>query len=164
MMSELPLNLIRLNDLCRDREKLKEFLITEKLLLDFKGTACFYCNSGAFEKYTDKSYIDGFSWRCTNRRCRKRLSPKTGSWFENSKLDYHSILLITYCWSVGHPNWAAALECDISENSIVDWYNFCRDTCALSLDNQQKPFNQIGGPGKVVEIDESCFGKNKYHR
>ena len=39
---------------------------------------------------------------------------------------------------------------------MVDWYNFHRDVCAqYFLDNPV----QVGGVGKVVEIDESKFGK-----
>ena len=46
--------------------------------------------------------------------------------------------------------------------TISDWYNFCRDVCreALLLTGE----NVIGGEGKTVEIDESAFGKRKYHR
>ena len=146
-MCERPLNLGRLTDLCSDCDKLKQVLIDEKLLLDFSNTECFNCKSGTFEKYLDSNYSDEYSWRCTHRKCWKRLSPKTGSWFEYSKLDYSEILQITYCWAVGYPNWSASRECDVSEPSIVDWYNFCRDVCAISLDNQQHPYHQIGGPG-----------------
>ena len=39
-------------------------------------------------------------------------------------------------------------------------YNFFRDVCGqYFLDH---PIS-IGGPGKVVKIDESKFGKRKYH-
>ena len=143
---------------------MKQFLLDEKLLLDFSKIECFVCKSGNFEKCVDSNYSEGYSWRCTYRQCRKRLSARTGSWFENSKLDYGEILQVTYCWAVGYPNWTASRECDVSEKSIVDWFNFCRDACAISLDNQQHPYHQIGGPGRVVEIDESVFGKRKYHR
>ena len=71
---------------------------------------CFICKSGTFEKFVDSNYSDGYSWRCTYRKCGKRLSPKTGSWFENSKLDYSEILQVTYCWAVGYPNWTASRE------------------------------------------------------
>jgi transposase-like protein len=43
----------------------------------------------------------------------------------------------------------------------VDWYNFCREVCSDIL-IEDSEIN--GGPGRVVEIDESKFGKRKYHR
>lgn len=48
-----------------------------------------------------------------------------------------------------------------SDHTIVDWKNFAREVCLciLKLDSER-----IVGPGKHVEIDESKFGKRKYHR
>jgi transposase-like protein len=51
----------------------------------------------------------------------------------------------------------------MSSNTIVDWFNFCRELSHRSLEHS--PASQaIGGPGVVVEVDESKFGKRKYHR
>ena len=42
----------------------------------------------------------------------------------------------------------------------MDWYNFIRDVCAqYFLDHP----TTIGGDWVEVEIDESKFGKRKYH-
>ena len=48
----------------------------------------------------------------------------------------------------------------MTAKSVVDWKSFCSEVCESWLDNQEA----IGGPGKVVEIDESKFGKRKYQR
>ena len=37
-----------------------------------------------------------------------------------------------------------------------DWANFCRQVCIDSVITQVRP---IGGPVKIVEIDESLFSK-----
>ena len=43
----------------------------------------------------------------------------------------------------------------------MDWDSFCREVCEITLlENSEK----LGGKGKVVQIDESKFGKRKYHR
>ena len=47
------------------------------------------------------------------------------------------------------------------DHTIVDWYNFCLEVCLEVLERESE---KMGGPGKVVEIDESKFGKRKYHR
>ena len=49
----------------------------------------------------------------------------------------------------------------LSSNTSVDWYNFYREVCD---DVTMRTSNKIGGPGKRVQIDESKFGKRKYHR
>jgi hypothetical protein len=45
--------------------------------------------------------------------------------------------------------------------TVTDWRHFVREAMFVYLhDSSQK----IGGPNKTVEIDESKFGKRKYHR
>ena len=46
--------------------------------------------------------------------------------------------------------------------TVIDWYNFCREVCAHRIMNHHA--GPIGGPGTTVEIDESKFGKMKYHQ
>lgn len=52
-------------------------------------------------------------------------------------------------------------EMNITSKTCVDWYNFAREVCEEYLLRHSEP---IGGPGIDVEIDESKFGKRKYHR
>ena len=47
------------------------------------------------------------------------------------------------------------------EETVVDWYNLCREVYSEVLEKENA---KIGGPGKIVEIDESKFGKRKYHK
>ena len=44
--------------------------------------------------------------------------------------------------------------CQVAEYTIVDWCNFCREVCAIYT-SKADYFEQIGGPGCVVEIDKS---------
>ena len=49
-----------------------------------------------------------------------------------------------------------------STETVIDWYNYCREVCADRIMNHHA--GQIGGPGMTVEIDESKFGKTKFNR
>ena len=46
-----------------------------------------------------------------------------------------------------------------SPNIIVDWKNLLRDVCIEELLSNPE---LLGGTGKIVEIDESKFGKRQY--
>ena len=48
-----------------------------------------------------------------------------------------------------------------SKHSIVDWNQHCRDIAVSHFVNNPV---QIGGPGHIVEIDESLFSRRKYNR
>ena len=52
-------------------------------------------------------------------------------------------------------------EADFSPQTSLSWNNYCREVCIDSIMTNNK---KIGGKGKVVEIDESKFGKVKHHR
>ena len=46
-------------------------------------------------------------------------------------------------------------------HTAVGWDMFCREVCEVALFERRE---KIGGPGNLVQIDESKIGKRKYHR
>ncbi len=86
---------------------------------------------------------------------------RDGSFFKGSHLKLNEILELSYWWANGASVTRAMHETGHSSRTVVDWYNFHRDVCAqYFLDHPVV----VGGVGKVVEIDESKFGKRKYNR
>ena len=52
-------------------------------------------------------------------------------------------------------------ELEISANTFVDWSSFCREVCTEWAAQHSV---KLGGPGKIVEVDEAKLGKRKYNR
>ncbi|GFS47192.1 mitotic-spindle organizing protein 2A [Trichonephila clavipes] len=50
----------------------------------------------------------------------------------------------------------AVKDVRVHKNTVVDWYMFCREVCMAAVLKESEP---LGGEGKIVEIDESMFGK-----
>ena len=126
-----------------------------------------YCGRCNFEMKlvpcSDRS--DGYRWECqkqTNgKRHRVETSIRSGSWFEKSNLQLEEMLKFTYWWCRDLDQSQIQYELGMSSASAVDWDSFCREICEITmLENSE----MVGGKGKVVQIDESKFGKRKYHR
>ncbi|CAF1947948.1 unnamed protein product [Rotaria magnacalcarata] len=82
--------------------------------------------------------------------------------FSTSKLAIRQVLDLTYFWAQ-QIDYHAFLRrpCKFgSESTIVDWKNFARDLCDERF--LRHPV-VIGGPGHIVEIDESAWTKRKHN-
>ncbi|KAF8792964.1 hypothetical protein HNY73_004498 [Argiope bruennichi] len=108
--------------------------------------------------------IDGKIWRCRKKGLNPhhiKRSVRKGSWFDKSHLDLGTILCLTYMWLNRMRRESIVNDLNVSPRTVTDWMNFCRGVCedaCLAFDGK------IGGVGKIVEIDESKFGKRKYNR
>eukprot|EP00794_Sanderia_malayensis_P005846 gene5846-6545_t len=49
----------------------------------------------------------------------------------------------------------------LAEHTVVDWFNYMREECTHKLLTLNI---RLGGPGRIVEIDESVMIKRKYNR
>ena len=106
---------------------------------------------------------DQFRWRCRRRAatvCSASRSIKHGSWFHHSCLTFQEVLFLTYEIVHNVPAKRILHEYGHGSATVTDWRQFVREAMAVYLqDNSQK----IGGPDKTVDIDDSKFGKRKYH-
>ena len=108
--------------------------------------------------WQDSSAPDGQIWHCSNRRCYYKLTVRKYRFFVGSHLSFSNIAKLIYFWANRYPQHIVVHEIGISHTTVVDFYNFCREVCSIVLQEQSE---QISGPGKIVEIDESKFGKRK---
>ena len=126
--------------------------------------ACSICASEMkWAECMDRS--DGYLWKCqkqlNGKRHRSEKSIREGSWFEKSNLTIEEVLKFTYWWCQDMKQWQIKQQLGLGSHTAVDWDMFCREVCEVSLFQRRE---KIGGPGKLVQIDESKIGKRKYHR
>ncbi|XP_049302073.1 uncharacterized protein LOC125775469 [Bactrocera dorsalis] len=109
------------------------------------------------------------SFRCRRGSCRSlpAVSRAKGTWFENAKIPLPQIFYLMFAYA---SHWC---QTEVRKNSFIailstaticDWYSYCREAVVLYQIDHEEAVGKIGGPGKVVQIDESKFGKRKYNK
>lgn len=112
-----------------------------------------------------------FKWHCLDKTqakghkakpCKYSISLRAKTIFERSHLSISTICQFVNLWVYNVPLNVIGIQTGIvSKQTLVDWSSVCREVVFDSMILRRSP---IGGPGKIVEIDESKFGKRKYHR
>ena len=150
-----PLNFTDVIHLTHSEIKLTEFLRNHGLLFSFDGP-CDHCADGLLVLRVDNSTRDRFTWRCSYWKCSHKVSFRKHSFFTKSQLPLSTIIEIIYYWTYRYPQEIVIHETRLNHHTVIDFYKFLWEVCSVILQEQSE---QIGGPGKVVEIDEINFRK-----
>nr|XP_027228456.1 uncharacterized protein LOC113820322 [Penaeus vannamei] len=99
--------------------------------------------------------------RQKRQRCDWSASMFVGSFFVQSRLDVETLLIFVIFFVRERFTFRLMRhELGLSAATFTDWSSFCREVMVhWALDRQ----GMIGGQGKIVEIDESKFGRRKYN-
>ena len=131
------------------KENLIAWLRNKRLLARTQN--CSSCSTTMREgRRSDVS--DGIVWRCP--QCKRTKSIREGSFFSKSRLPLEKWLLLIHYWSQEFPVKHAAYDADIDKNTACNVYRWLREVCSTKL--LQMPII-LGGPGVIVQIDESVF-------
>ena len=120
---------------------------------------CDLCGDSMTEQGVNKT--DCAMFYCRKRTCRKAKSLRYNSFFENAKLSLPECMLFLHLWAKDYPEKLIFDEFSFSNKTVVDWSRFCRELCAFHFESDM---SIIGGPGRIVEIDETLAVKRKYNR
>jgi transposase-like protein/predicted RNA-binding Zn-ribbon protein involved in translation (DUF1610 family) len=101
-------------------------------------------------------------FRCPSKRCGHReFSIRKGTFFYGSALKCVDILRLGHLWLCQVHRDSAALLTGHSPNTVTAFFKHFRQLVSSSLTEED---SVIGGPGIVIEVDETKLGKRKYHR
>ena len=103
-----------------------------------------------------------WKFNCTDRNCKTKVSPRDRTIFQNSKASIKEIILFIYQFSVSeHSCQWSNRELGWSSATFVEWSQILRSVCSCEL---LRTHDKIGGPGDIIEIDETVVSRRKYNR
>lgn len=106
-------------------------------------------------------YKLGYAFTC--RKCKATYSIFEGSFFENIHLEIKTVFQIMWLWAAECSSSVARDILNLPRKSIYQQYGFLRDICSWKL-LQSEELMQLGGPGIIVQVDESVVTKRKYNK
>jgi transposase-like protein len=104
-------------------------------------------------------------WRCP--KCRKEVSIKANTIFNDTHLPFDQVILLIYCFANAMSYDDAIREASIGDSRISpDTVAIKYKTCLACIDWVESQVNRgkIGGDTSVVEIDETLIGHRKNNR
>lgn len=151
------LNTLDLFELFTNEAKALNFAFHYDMLYD-EGIceSTLHCR-GRYYIVRDLSTKTGYRLKCS--KCKKTKSLFYNSIFTRSQLPVNVVLHILYCWAHECSIDFTSHECDVSTNTVTNFFQAFRQACKYVTDNE--PHFQIGGPGRIVEIDETIISKRK---
>lgn len=111
-----------------------------------------------------KRYVDGYAWRCFNKKCnnyQKRISVRNKSNLEHFNIKLKTIFKILIKYSSGQSRNSIINSMKISKPSLKKFLDKIIDL--MILDN--KKMKKLGGFESIVQVDETMLNyKCKSHR
>ena len=103
---------------------------------------------------------DCWMLRCTS--CRRTRSLFSGTFFSGTHLSINQVLTLLYSFARSESVTLASELAGCSRQSATQWYVTTRKLLQEHILCSKN--SVIGGPGRIVQIDEAKFGKRKYNR
>eukprot|EP00475_Leptophrys_vorax_P022461 TRINITY_DN3061_c0_g1_i10.p1 TRINITY_DN3061_c0_g1~~TRINITY_DN3061_c0_g1_i10.p1 ORF type:complete len:169 (+),score=14.57 TRINITY_DN3061_c0_g1_i10:245-751(+) len=147
-------SLFEIQQLSADQTSLLTFLVSYSHL-----AKCRSCCSQAMELRSNSSSSDGWRWKC--HVCSRSMSVRANSVHSKSKQQLHQCLVLIFLWCFGCSNTTITAMTRISRPTVSSWIFWMQNAVSGRLSAETL---RLGGPGEVVEVDESCWWRPKYNK
>jgi transposase-like protein len=142
-----------IHDILFNEQACKQYLIDKEIF--YNTYLCNNCGNMM------RKSIDRWRFRCSTKLCKKEIALSKGTFFEGAHIPINQIMFLAHLW-LNEVQWKAAVGMSgMSDRTITKYYSHFRKLVASMVEEESI---KIGGPGVIVEIDETKLGKRKYNR
>lgn len=100
---------------------------------------------------------DNVAWRCMKTTCenyKRYFSIRRKSIFYEFRISMNKCIHLLYYWAMERSIKMAIEDISISKSLVLQFYAKIRKCCKKYFDTNKV---ELGGPGQIVQIDESLF-------
>lgn len=133
-----------------DEENCIQFLYNNEILLHKPNCIC----GGPFTRRAKKHH-------CNRYACKKSLSIFSGTFFARNRIKCNEVMHLAYLWLTNCSSETIIQHTGHTAETVSAYKRHFRQLVGDTLETDDMI---IGGEGIVVQIDETKFGKRKYHR
>lgn len=105
-------------------------------------------------------FIKSGIWKCPVSSCRWSVSVRRHSFFATIKTPLNRYLQACQMWANGASQGSIRSSLKMSKSTVCNLFTYCREAVSDALDEEDL---MIGGPGVIVEIDETQVGRRKHN-
>ena len=181
------MNLIRLAEILSSRESTLKWCRDNKLLLD--SMKCDMCGSDAILRdpitlghhkkragifYCQNIIGNNMHFNKITKKVKKfEVTATRYSIFYNTRISIEKAIVLIYCWAHEFSIEQTKEIChSIRQNertrctykTIYDWFFYLKEIAITILRKRYQNHSQIGGPGQIVKLHKTKFGKHKYNQ
>ena len=151
------MNVMDLYYLFMDEYLAFQFAINNNMIYCNEAPECPRCKQAKMKIYNDQYQKFMKYFKC--ELCNKRTSILIYSTFNHSNLQMNKVLHLIYCWVHLYSCKQAKHETKVNSNTITRYFKLFRRACISYIESGTNEL--IGGPNKIVEIDETLMCKRK---
>lgn len=128
-------------------------------ILSHGGLLCRVCGGSMTAVKMADRLNDGICYRCPKHKA-VRTSIRVNSILNGMHISLGRFILLVYFWALQIPLSQAQCMSGLNRSTVIAWYAKLRAICKSWLADHPP---KLGGPGRVVQLDETVVARRKIH-